>query len=278
MPGLLSSTARFVYSGRVRWASERFGLHDGLRRVYWVFLRRTVGDTVEVRIGEVGAEYQLTNLQSYGVIRATVDDERAIVRRLLSELREDETFWDVGANIGVCTCLAGEVVTDGDVVAFEPYTPNATVLEENARLNDVDVRVREVALADDAGETTFYVMYTSEEGTQEGSIDPEYTDPGDAVGQLTVQQVPGDELVRAGEVAPPDVVKMDIEGAAPQAISGMSETLQSTVRLLAVEPHGNVDELTEQLAGLGFDLEYVNRGVDPAPTIFAYTDGERSPT
>lgn len=270
MPGLLSSTARFVYSGTVQWASERVGLHDGLRRVYWGLLRGTVGDTVEVSIGEASAEYQLTNLQSYGVIRSTVDDERAIVRRLLSELDEDDTFWDVGANIGVCTCLAGEVATDGDVVAFEPYAPNTEVLAENATLNGVDVDLREEALADAAGETTFFVMYTSEEGTQEGSIDPEYTNHDGAVRQLTVEQVPGDELVRTDEVEAPDVVKMDIEGAAPQAISGMSDTLRSTVRLLVVEPHDNFDELTEQLAGLGFDLEYVNRGVDPAPTIFAY--------
>lgn len=273
MSRVLTSTARFVYSGTVKWAFQRFGLHDGARRLYWLLLRGAVGDTVAVDVGDASAEYRLTNVQTYGVIRATIDDERAIVRRLLSELDEDDTFWDVGANVGVCTCLAGEVVTDGDLVAFEPYAPNATVLEENAALNGVDVRVREVALADDAGETTFYVMYTGEEGTQEGTIDPEYSEPEDAVREVTVNRVPGDELVRSGEVAPPDVVKMDIEGAAPEAISGLSETLQSTVRLVVVEPHGNFDTITEQLARLGFDLEYVNRGADPAPTIFASADG-----
>jgi FkbM family methyltransferase len=229
-----------------------------------------------VDVGEASAEYELANLQSYGVIRSTVEEERAIVRRLLSELDEDDTFWDVGANIGVCTCLAGEVATDGDVVAFEPYAPNTEVLAENAALNDVDVELRAEALADTVGETTFFVMYTSEEGTQEGSIDPEYAEPGETVRELTVPQVPGDELVRTDEVAAPDVVKMDIEGAAPQAISGMSDTLRSTVRLLVVEPHANFEELTDQLAGLGFDLEYVNRGVDPEPTIFAY-DREPDP-
>lgn len=273
MSRVLTSTARFVYSGTVKRAFQRFGLHHGARRLYWLLLRGTVGDTVAVDVGDASAEFRMTNVQTYGVVRATMDEERAIVRRLLSELDEDDTFWDVGANVGVCTCLTGAVVTVGDLVAFEPYAPNATVLAENARLNDVDVRVREVALADDAGETTFYVMDTSEEGTQEGSIDPEYTDPEDAVREVTVSRVPGDELVRAGEVAPPDVVKMDIEGAAPAAISGLSETLQSTVRLAVVEPHGNFDAITDQLAGLGFDLEYVNRGADPAPTVFAYADG-----
>lgn len=272
----ICSAARNLYTNRVKWAFERFGLHSSIRKIYWFVLRGTAGETVEICIGDVSAEYYLTNLSSYGVINATREDERDIVRRLLSELNEDDTFWDVGANIGVYTCLVGDMVMDGNVVAFEPYSPNVTILEENGALNGVDLIVQELALSDTDYKTPFYVMYTQEEGTQEGSIDLEYTDSNGSVAEIIVDNARGDEIIRAGEVPSPDIVKMDIEGAAPEAIRGMKEILQSSVRLLVVEPHGNFHELENLLAGLGFDLEYVNRGADTYPTIFAYTSDSNS--
>ena len=212
----------------------------------------------------------MTNLQSYGVIRSTRKQERQVAERLVSELRPDDTFWDVGTNIGVYACLASDVVEDGTVVGFEPYPPNVTTAERNVAINDADVTIREVALAAEAGSTRFHVLDTDTEGTHEGTIDPTYARVDDEVASISVQKARGDVLVANGVVPPPDVVKMDVEGAGPAAIRGMRETIERNTRVLVVEPHDNYSRLRDLLTDLGFELEHVDRGSDPSPTIFAY--------
>ncbi|WP_079892107.1 FkbM family methyltransferase [Halorubrum lacusprofundi] len=58
-------------------------------------------------------------------------------------------YYDIGANVGVYTCFAGQHADR--VVAFEPHEGTATRLRENVDLNDIDVTVYQTAVADYEG-------------------------------------------------------------------------------------------------------------------------------
>jgi len=61
-------------------------------------------------------------------------------------------YYDIGANVGVYTCFAGQHADR--VVAFEPHEGTATRLRENVDLNDIDVTVYQTAVADYEGTIT----------------------------------------------------------------------------------------------------------------------------
>lgn len=55
---------------------------------------------------------------------------------------------------------------------------------------------------------------------------------------ITVTVVRIDDLVEMGGVAPPDIIKMDIEGAESMALAGASATLDVHRPLLLLSTHG----------------------------------------
>lgn len=61
---------------------------------------------------------------------------------MLQTLESDDVFYDIGANVGTYTCFAGQVVDDGNVIAFEPHPANVDRLRENAEPNEIDVGVQ----------------------------------------------------------------------------------------------------------------------------------------
>lgn len=72
-------------------------------------------------------------------------------------LREGDTFVDVGANIGLYTLPASQIVGEaGSVIAFEPSPVNRARLKENLELNAVkNVRLEACALGEKEGNLAF---------------------------------------------------------------------------------------------------------------------------
>jgi len=143
-----------------------------------------------------------------------------LVRRLL---RAGDTFIDGGANIGYFTLLAAKAVgRRGRVHAFEPQPENRRRLVEHVAANGFGevVTIHPVALSDRAGEVQLHT----------------YASPAANHGQSTIFALPGKETravtietVRLDDYLPdvaPRLIKLDIEGAEPLAIAGMTETLR----------------------------------------------------
>ncbi len=82
---------------------------------------------------------------------STIHRERPVVTDALRTLDYSDVFYDIGANVGTYTCFAGQVVDDGNVIAFEPHPANVKWLRENAALNDIQAAVRPVAFSNEHG-------------------------------------------------------------------------------------------------------------------------------
>ena len=156
-------------------------------------------------------------------------DTARVLRRLL---RAGDTFVDGGANIGYFALLAAKAVGPGGRVhAFEPQPDNRRRLAEHVAANGFQsvIDIHPVALSDRPGAVQLHT----------------YANPASNHGQSTMFVLPGTETrsvsvetVRLDDYLPdiaPRLIKLDIEGAEPMAISGMAETLRRHRPAIIVE-------------------------------------------
>lgn len=194
----------------------------------------------DVTVNGVTAKFHVENGNEYFRTQ-TVAGERAILSRFLNDLCKTDVVWDVGAAVGTYSCFAGRA--GASVVPFEPHPENARRLRQNIQLNQLSTDVRELALSDQAGQTSFVDTGGLGAGTH-------HINDG---GEFTVEQRRGDDVTPN-----PDVVKIDVEGHELAVLEGMEKVL-SGVRIVFVECHPQHDvvqqEVAETLEQAGFTTE-----------------------
>ena len=148
--------------------------------------------------------------------------DSALTRLLPSILRSGSVFYDLGANIGYFTLIASGIVgPNGHVYAFEPIPENALRVKQSLERNGIsNVTVIEAAVLNSTGSTTMFVSDMSSNSGW-GSIVSSPT----RQRKITVATTSLDSLVYDHGAKNPDVVKIDIEGAEPFALEGMSRLL-----------------------------------------------------
>jgi FkbM family methyltransferase len=189
------------------------------------------------------------NLHGSAVAFATGTAERPLQDALEREVKTGATFFDVGANVGFVTILAARLVgPSGRVVAFEPVPENVAAIRENLALNGIDwVDVRQTAVGRAAGSASFIVSDVSA-FSRLASVNV----PSGARESIEVVVSSIDELMSAGGLPAPDVVKIDIEGAELEAIEGMRHTLGEHRPVLLCEVHDCNAEYVELMGSLGY--------------------------
>ncbi len=143
-------------------------------------------------------------------------------------VKEGDIVFDVGAHVGFYTLLGSVLVGGrGQVVAFEPVPKNLSYLKKHLQINSVsNVEVVEAAVSDRHG----HVRLSSGPSSSMWHFD--------AQGELEVQTVSLDELVLSAKLPPPDVVKMDIEGAEFLALNGSARVVREFHPVLFLSTHG----------------------------------------
>ncbi|MDB5295150.1 MAG: hypothetical protein JWO31_1133 [Phycisphaerales bacterium] len=174
--------------------------------------------------------------------------EIGYVRRLLAA-EPARCVWDVGANVGFWTLFfAGLQPPVVRTVAFEPDATNLRLLRMNLernRLTDV-VAVRDCALSDAAGEATFYADDVS---GATGSLESGHAFVTKLFGQKTrpvAVPVSTIDAEVARLAAPPNFVKIDVEGHEAAVLRGAADTLDRYRPRLIVEVQpGNEEQVAE---------------------------------
>lgn len=228
------------------------------------------GVTHERSVGGVTVSFEPSTVHGGDKFSNIHEWERDFLQELVDDLRRDDVFYDIGANIGNYTCFAANVITDGQLVAFEPYPPNVEQLERNLSHNAAvaDIRIFELALSDSSGTMEFTAPDDKGPGLGTATVHPEGN-------SMTVESVPGDDLVERENIPVPNVVKIDVEGAEPIVVRGLERTLaHDECRSLYCELHlpsegrhsfedfgATGAEMMEMITDLGFDItDEVERG------------------
>ncbi len=166
------------------------------------------------------------------------------------EIKPGDVIYDLGANVGFYSLLASTLAgPTGQVFSFEPAPDNVKYLRAHIELNAVkNVSVFDAAVGRTAGLASFDRGTDGFTGRLEGEVGRQ--------GELLVRTVALDDLVQAGEIAPPDVIKCDIEGGEYDALVGASAILAKYAPIVFLASHGAEvhQSCCELLSSLGYGL------------------------
>lgn len=186
-------------------------------------------DTMSVWINKTYAEFSTKNTKSAIRTISRIESEFSELSQVLDTLRENDVFYDIGANTGIYSCFAASLCSE--VVAFEPYEPNVEECERNIQINSENINLHNIGLSNKQGTVGLNVPNKPSPGFGSASINSKKKND-------LVQTDRGDRLIAEEEFSAPNVVKIDVEGAEPLVLDGLSETLSdSHCRVVFCEVH-----------------------------------------
>lgn len=228
-----------------------------LRNMWPRTMRTGVGAGLRFVVGRTNPAY------------GTGENELPVQMALAGLIRPGMVFYDVGANAGFFSVLAGRMVgSRGMVVAFEPVPGNAALVRRNAHLNRMTwITVLQSAVAATSGsEELVLAAYAGGGALESAGLPP------DAVGRITVATIALDDLVAGGSVPPPSVVKVDVEGAEQDVLLGMRAVLAEHRPSLVLEFDGpTVEDVERKLVACKEILQEFGYAVEPLPDSYAIT-------
>jgi FkbM family methyltransferase len=158
-------------------------------------------------------------LHKWGMLGA---HEHALLTRYV---KPGMTVLDIGANVGLYTCLLSRLVGDtGRVHAFEPEPALFACARRNCDVNGRrNVTLHQAAVGATAGTATLTrsAVNSGDNRIREGEASG---DAGAAVRVVALDEILGD--------AKPDFIKMDVQGYERHVLRGMSGTLRDARRLI----------------------------------------------
>lgn len=154
-----------------------------------------------------------------------------IVRAALAALRPGDVFYDIGANVG-CIALEIAAAASVEVHAFEPQPRLAHAVAVSAKLAQLArVHVYAAAVGDHEGTIPLCLPGHSVHASIRTATRGERT--------ILVPVLTIDGLVARGQLPPPSVIKVDVEGAEFQVLRGAQQTLQIHRPILLFEVNDN---------------------------------------
>jgi FkbM family methyltransferase len=150
--------------------------------------------------------------------------EEEICAHWLRLARESRIVFDVGANVGLYSLLAGSVNPQSKVYAFEPTLELTAILQRNIELNGMqNISVEPVAVGD-SERMGFLRLCAGSDGSNEGMNYLSTDKKGES--DLPVAVVSLDSYCQSHNIEQIDLIKMDIEGGEYEALLGARQLLQ----------------------------------------------------
>ena len=188
----------------------------------------------------------------------TKDPAMGILNHLI---RPGDVVYDVGSNIGLYARVMVQWFGADQVVCFEPMSENFELLKTNVtELNGSGkFRIFNVALGDSEGEEELQV----DDMTSGSAVLDRVSGGKPSTGRRqqglppkteTVKVVPLDTLIERQGLRPPDVMKIDTEGAAALVLAGAHETIDRYGPRIVVSRHNlaEAEATVQKLGPLGY--------------------------
>jgi len=219
-------------------------------------VRRASAVDSRIRRGEAAGLRFNTFGTNAGYLTGTKELE--IERSFTALLAPGAVVYDLGGAVGYYTVIAARKVgPTGRVIAFEPLPANQEHLRHNVALNDfTHVECLGIAVGETAGRAQ---LQLGRAHTQGRLAELPGTPASVGVGTIDVEVAAIDDLIGAGRIPPPSVMKIDIEGAEVEALRGAAATLRDHRPALLMEMHGRAAEVAASLEPLGYRASIVGQ-------------------
>ncbi len=195
------------------------------------------------------------------------------------QLGDGACVFDVGANIGLFTLFVHDHYKNAQVYAFEPLPPTFNTLCANVALYNLDVKLFPVGLANRTGTApfTFYPKISGMSGMyadaaeeadlsrtfmlnhheQFAQFADEWLDGTFAGETYTCRLKTLSDVIRENNVERIDLLKVDVEKAELDVLSGVAEADWKKISQVVVEVHdkdGRLDTIAGLLKKQGFEI------------------------
>jgi FkbM family methyltransferase len=193
--------------------------------------------------------FEITLPRDKAIWAGTVELEFAHV--LQSAVKKGEVCYDIGGYRGY---MAGVMALAGaaQVIVFEPLTANIAALEKFRALNPgLPITLHNIAVGEEDGTARFKTMADHSMGKLSTSpFQPSATSVTEQ--EIRVRRL--DSLIAGALIPPPDILKIDIEGAEYQALMGATELIKRYRPRIYLEAHSDALELScgSRLRELGY--------------------------
>ena len=198
----------------------------------------------------ISTAFDPTHVQAPELARGTLEPHVQLALRRC--LKRGAVFYDIGANLGFFSLLAASSAgPHGRVYALEPVPMNAAIVRRNAALNGfANITVLECAASSTSGSTRLQLIAD----LSWSMLDRSWRHP-QTRSVIDVEAVSIDDLVAAGRASPPDVVKLDVEGAELEVIAGMRATIARHRPIIICELHGTASAFFALVRAAGYTAE-----------------------
>lgn len=206
-----------------------------IRYFYFLWLKRIAQKNADKEVVSkifFGLKMRLTlkdwvqfNLFIYGQYE---DNETKLVRKLC---RDESVFFDIGANVGYYSLIAGKTNKNNRVYAFEPVSKTFARAAENIKLNHLNniflhkkiiSNRTELASINVGNENNWGMSSLVQHDHLSGDVEK-------------VESITLDNFVKEEKITRLDLVKIDVEGFELNVLQGMKETLIQFKPIILIE-------------------------------------------
>ena len=246
-------------------------------------LRKRLVKSVQVGDGAHSYLFRCESLVDVMRARTLLSKESGTVEWIRDHVKPGQVFYDIGANIGLYTALAGVRVRPGGVVyAFEPHVVNVHTLLNNVKVNKLSgvVHVMSCALNDREGHFDF--NYFSDVS---GSSNSQLNGARDGAERefspvLTERKFATtvDALIASGAIRPADHIKIDVDGNEMLILKGMTGLLSGASPPQSIQVEVNPrykSALFEFMSAHGYSVTIRHHTLDGKAQLAAGVDPEQ---
>lgn len=148
------------------------------------------------------------------------------LERLLAFARDGDTFFDIGANVGLYSIAFAQKCPNSTICAFEPIRTTWDELNRNILLNGVSVKTYNIGLGEGKGRADFYFDKAATGATSGAPLGA-----GFETEIVTGSVEPLDAFIHLK----PSILKCDVEGAELMVFKGGAKTIETCLPVIQCE-------------------------------------------
>ena len=218
---------------------------------YWFYIRQAMMLKVRRKdpLNQTTYKFVAGSLHSYQRAIEALSKEPETLNWLRDSLKPDDTFLDIGANVGTFTIFAATQISNGGhVYACEPHLPTAVQLLQNIALNNLEHRVSVLSIATSDQDKFVPFRYKRwREGASGSQLSlagaPTLENP---VGVELKPSYCVDTLIELNAISSPNLIKIDTDGTELHILRGMEKLLKGTIKPRSVLVEAQIGESEQQ--------------------------------
>ena len=209
--------------------------NKSIKKKYFDEFRLSNG-IIEIKHGEFLSKFHTSSKFEYYKIKIGSQFENVFFEKLFKIIKKGMTIYDIGGSVGIYTIpFANKVGSDGKVFVFEPTQKGCSSIESNLKLNNLqNVTIYPYAVSDINSTSSFYIRPDKETHSLfEKTVAPSKIA---AHKEIKVKTFTIDYLIEKKLTSPPNIIKIDTEGAEIKILDGMTKIINSLEYIL-IEIH-----------------------------------------